>query len=30
MLYVGVLAGTVVFVLACLAFVMTPPHGRKH
>jgi hypothetical protein len=30
MLYVGVLVGTVAFELACLMFVMIPPHTRKH
>ena len=30
MLYIGVLVVTIVFELACLAFVMTPSHTRKH
>jgi hypothetical protein len=30
MLYIGVLVVTVAFELACLAFVMTPAHPRKH
>jgi hypothetical protein len=30
MLYIGVLVGTIVFELACLVFVMTPTHPRKH
>jgi hypothetical protein len=30
MLYIGVLAGCFVVVIACLAAVMIPPHARKH
>jgi hypothetical protein len=30
MLYVGVFAFTVVFVLACIGVVATAPHARKH
>jgi hypothetical protein len=30
MLYIGVLAVTIAIELACLVFVMTPPHTRKH
>jgi hypothetical protein len=30
MLSIGVLVVTVAFELACLAYVMTPAHTRKH
>ncbi len=30
MLYIGVLAVTIAIELACLAFVMIPPHIRTH
>ena len=29
MLYIGVLAVTIAIELACLVFVMTPPHATK-
>jgi len=28
MLYIGVLAVAIAIDLACVAFVMTPPHGK--
>jgi hypothetical protein len=30
MLYIGVFVLTVVFVIACVGFVATAPHARKH
>jgi hypothetical protein len=30
MLYIAVLVGALALALACLVFVMTPSHTRKH